>query len=133
MGIWSLNQDLIGPEKKMDQIIMQNRFRFDQLKLAFGRENYIINEKSSEVYESKIVQQNRFEQFILMHHMNGNESESNDKRKNLRFKVPVYNPQQITQELARIRTNVSKIPSQLTFYMIRESSKVRWLLEPAQL
>ena len=43
MFIWSLNQDLIGPERKMDQIILQNRFRFDQLKLAFGRGKYLIN------------------------------------------------------------------------------------------
>ena len=63
MQIWVLDYDLIVPDMKLDQIVLQNYRGFDDLNLTlYGQKNFI--EKSSKIYESKILNRTRFEDFI---------------------------------------------------------------------
>lgn len=63
MAIWSLFEDQVSPEHGLDQILLKNYNRFDNAKESLRpRLNFI--DKSTEVYEKQILNQERFYDFL---------------------------------------------------------------------
>lgn len=116
MSIWVLKQDLIEPEKNLDQCIIQVKNPFDHMKLTLSLQTNFI-EKDSWEYTNRILQLKRFERFILSDQKKAS-SENSAFRRSIQAQVPVYDPKQIKLELSRLRCKIHKVPSQFTFYLI---------------
>lgn len=63
--IWVMGHDIIVPEAKLDQIVLQNYQGREDLLLSLQNQPGFVN-KSSQNYELRILQRKRFEAFALV-------------------------------------------------------------------
>ena len=64
MSIWALKENQIEPIHGLEQIVLKNKFRFDELKLTLNNSNSVPKNKKSQIYEQKILNEARFYEFF---------------------------------------------------------------------
>ena len=110
LAIWALKEDQVEPQHGFDQIMIKNKKAGDTLQFSLSVKANVID-KSSSVYEKRIIDEKRFYEFIEKDVSNTNTSQAIRKAHNIDKRA-------IQKELLRLRCNIQKGPSQGLFYFL---------------
>ena len=103
ISIWALKEDQIEPIHGLEQIVIKNKFHFDDMKLTLHG-NVELKNKNSIIYEPKILNEARFQDFFRQ--------SLNSK------KAYFYDKALIQEELKRVRCSIQKASTKATFYIL---------------
>ena len=101
--IWVMNFDLIVPEAKLDQIVLQNSRGYEDLKKTMAGLTY---SKSSEQYESRILNRQRFDEFISFNGQKSMITNNLGVTSSIYDQLPRFDRKLIASELQRLRCSL---------------------------